>query len=127
MHFNLETTITSTTSENLISTENTIFTTKPEDSVLEESTKLQTVTTTSDYFVPNDCSDPNFIGSQCDIPANPCDLLNPCSDRDSCINDPTQPRGYTCKIKPANPCQSNLCINNGTIIRIKNTNTFLFI
>jgi hypothetical protein len=75
-------------------------------------------------FYPSTCSNPNQIGTNCNLPATPCDMLQPCQNTGTCNNTNTTLRGYTCLCVAGfngtnceidiRPCKSNTCWNNGT-------------
>jgi hypothetical protein len=89
-------------------------------------------------FIPNNCSDPYQIGEACNSSSTPCQLLNPCQNMGTCINNVTIPYGYFCACPPGfngtscqldlRPCQSTTCWNNGTSIFLRdNSICILFI
>jgi hypothetical protein len=69
------------------------------------------------------CSRPTQIGSFCNISSTLCDMLQPCQNNATCINNNTAIGGYSC-ICLSNfngtecqydyqLCQTNTCWNNG--------------
>ena len=50
----------------------------------------------SPIFAPEPCANRFYIGAACDVPNNPCELLNPCSSDGRCILDAMAPAGYRC-------------------------------
>jgi hypothetical protein len=75
------------------------------------------------FFVPPTCATSTGIGSNCSISALLCDILKPCQNNGSCVNDNTTLYGYICKCLVGfngtqcqydyRPCQPNTCWNNG--------------
>ena len=78
---------------------------------------------TSPIFVPEPCANLSYIGATCDVPNNPCEMLNPCSADGRCILDAMAPVGYGCSCFSEfnygshceldhRPCPSGTCENH---------------
>ncbi|CAF0824469.1 unnamed protein product [Adineta ricciae] len=80
-------------------------------------------------FTPT-CDSPAHIGSTCNLPNSPCDLLKPCQNNGTCTNDETTLKGYFCSCfdyfngtecqYDHRLCRSDTCWNNGTCTTIQN-------
>ena len=78
------------------------------------------------YFTPS-CSNPNKIGTHCNISSLPCDILTPCLNNATCINSNATATadGYTCLCPSSfegaqcqidnRPCKPETCRNDGTL------------
>lgn len=74
-------------------------------------------------FIPAVCSDQNKIGMNCSIPASSCNLLDPCQNRGTCINNTESSFGYRCQCLHGfdgnncqydrRPCKPGVCWNSG--------------
>ncbi len=74
-------------------------------------------------FIPPACPVLGQTGSACNTPFTLCDLLKPCQNNGTCVNNNTVLRGYTCLCLlnfngtecqyDNQPCQPNTCLNNG--------------
>ncbi|UJR16931.1 hypothetical protein I4U23_003829 [Adineta vaga] len=81
--------------------------------------------------IPSGCISSNYIGHDCNISVFPCDMLQPCQNNATCINNNTVTYGYTCSCLlgfngtecqyDQRPCQSTTCWNNGMCLNISNT------
>lgn len=76
-------------------------------------------------FVPNTCPTSTQIGSNCNISSFSCDILQPCQNSGTCINDNNTVNGYICSCSidvngtqcqyNYQLCQINTCWNNGKL------------
>ncbi|CAF4147222.1 unnamed protein product, partial [Rotaria magnacalcarata] len=83
------------------------------------------------YFASPNCSNPNYIGTFCNISKISCDVHKPCQSPKICINDPTVPGGYYCQLENnftdtnngvnSGSCKSNSCLYNGICVSLNNT------
>lgn len=74
-------------------------------------------------FVPTNCTNASFIGSSCNVSAEPCDIARPCQNAATCVNDPLQLHRYHCACSthstgkhcelPIGPCKPNTCLHGG--------------
>lgn len=65
------------------------------------------------------------IGTNCNISATACDVLDPCENMGTCITNITIPMGYQCNCATGftgaqcqvdqRQCQPNLCLNGGRV------------
>ncbi|CAM4917867.1 unnamed protein product, partial [Rotaria socialis] len=83
------------------------------------------------YFSSPNCSNPNYIGTFCNISKISCDAHKPCQTPRICINDPTVPGGYYCQLENnftdtnntvnSGSCKLNSCLYNGICVSLNNT------
>jgi len=74
-------------------------------------------------FVPRPCPGQYQIGPDCNTSSAPCDILKPCQNNGSCINNNNTLYNYMCLCPPGfngtecqidnRPCKPNTCWNNG--------------
>lgn len=91
--------------------------------MLNFSYVLERTTQTSASYFMSICSDPNTIGTNCNISASPCKILNPCENEGTCLNATENRFNYTCLCKRdfdgircqyhRRFCRSTTCWNNG--------------
>ncbi|CAF1243863.1 unnamed protein product [Adineta steineri] len=92
------------------------------------------VRTSSSYFSPLSCSNTAYIGLNCSISSNLCDMLQPCQNNGTCNITNQNSLGYICSCPlhfngtycqlDDRPCKPNTCINNGICIEMPNV-TFM--
>lgn len=85
----------------------------------------------SQSFLPEPCPNSSVIGSQCNIKASACDVLEPCLNRGTCLNVKNDIHNYICLCQTGftgkqcqinrQLCQSNTCRNDGVCNQISNT------
>lgn len=78
----------------------------------------------SQGFNPPRCSDPQVIGTSCNVSSTPCDILHPCQNNGKCVNNKSVSNGYICECPwgfdgdtcqlDIRPCKNDTCWNNGT-------------
>ena len=96
------------------------------------TTSLMTTTTdqtnsatlSPSIFIPPSCPNRNQMGIHCNISAMPCNILKPCQNNGTCIDNNTISHGYTCSCPSGfngtnceidiRPCKPHTCRNNGT-------------
>ena len=77
----------------------------------------------SRFLMPQACPNRTKMGKYCNSSAVPCEILQPCQNNGSCVNNYTIPHGFTCWC-PTNihgilcnqdrrPCQRDTCWNGG--------------
>ncbi|CAF1091298.1 unnamed protein product [Adineta ricciae] len=82
-------------------------------------------------IITSSCSSSAQIGSYCNQSNLPCDVLQPCQNNGSCIDNSTASNGYTCQCLPgfvqincqydSRLCRSDTCFNNGICNQTSNT------
>ena len=92
--------------------------------VFMNSFVLTLASTSSFSFVPATCNNPHRIGVTCNISSTDCDLLQPCQNQGTCINEKNSSHGYFCRCLwgfngtqcqyDVRPCKANTCWNNGS-------------
>ncbi|CAF0775479.1 unnamed protein product [Adineta steineri] len=93
-------------------------------------TTVINVRTSISYFSPLSCSNTAYIGLNCSISSNLCDMLQPCQNNGTCNNTNQNSLGYICSCPlhfngtycqfDDRPCKPNTCINNGICIEMPN-------
>jgi hypothetical protein len=93
----------------------------------------------SPTFLPPTCQTSALTGSNCNTSALLCDILKPCQNNGTCINDNTILRGYICNCSSGfygtqcqydnRPCRPNTCWNNDIFNKKKliKYNIYLFV